>query len=114
MSIPMVKMPSKGPFVIASKLIVSCKTVPIFSTTPTRIKQISPTITTTDRIIQLIALALNGCVVNGLTKSSRITADIEFKHVDNELRAALNIPATNTPVRPGKSPRISITNSGRS
>lgn len=112
--IPIVKMPSNGPFVIASKLIVSCSTVPIFCTTTTKATQITPTQTTTERIIQLTAKFERGRLTNGLKKSSKTTADMEFRHVDSELRAALNTPAIKRPDRPGISPRVSITNSGSS
>lgn len=113
-NIPSVNIPNKGPFVIASKLIVNCKTVPNFSTTYTRHKQTTPTPTTTDLIIQFIALSDNGLSTNGFTKSSRTTADIEFKHVDKELRAALKTPAMNNPERPGYSDKVSNTNNGKS
>lgn len=110
----MVNIPNNGPFVIASKLIVSCKTVPIFCTTTTSATHKIPTPTTTDRIIQLTARFDNGRLTNGLKKSSNTTADIEFKHVDNELKAALKTPAINKPDNPGNSPSTSITNSGNS
>lgn len=113
--IPIVKIPSNGPFVIASKLIVSCSTVlPIFSTINTKQRQKIPTPTTTKRIIQLIVCSVSGCLTKGLTKSSRTTADIEFKQVERELNAALNTPATNNPVRPGNSCSVCITNNGKS
>lgn len=99
--IPIVKMPKSGPFVIASRLIVNCKTVPIFSTTYTKATQITPTTTTTDLIIQLICLTLSGDFTNVLKKSSNTTADNEFKHVDKELNAAEKTPAMNNPERPG-------------
>lgn len=111
---PIVKMPKSGPFVIASKLMVSCKTVPIFCTTTTKARHITPTQTTTERIIQLMAKSDNGRLTNGLKKSSNTTADMEFKHVDNELRAALNTPAMNRPDKPGISPNVFITNNGSS
>lgn len=107
-------MPSNGPFVMASKLMVNCRTVPIFCTTTTRATQIKPTQTTTDRIIQLTAKFDNGRLTNGLKKSSNTTADIEFRQVDSELRAALNTPAMKRPDKPGISPNVSMTNSGKS
>lgn len=112
--IPIVKIPSKGPFVMASRLMVSCKTVPSFSTRTTNATLRMPTPTTTERIIKLIALSERGRFTNGLQKSSRTTADIELRHVDRELRAALKTPAMKIPDKPGKSPSTSITNRGKS
>lgn len=111
---PMVKMPNSGPFVIASKLIVNWSTVPNFWTTTTRATQTIPITTTTIRIIQLMAVFDSGFFTNGLTKSSSTIADMEFKQVDSELSAALKTPATNKPVSPWMSPRVSMTNSGKS
>lgn len=98
---PMVNIPSKGPLVIASRLMVNCNTVPIFCTTITSATQMIPTHTTTERMMQLMAKFDNGFFANGLKKSSNTTADIEFRHVDNELSAALNTPAINRPDNPG-------------
>lgn len=112
--IPIVKTPSKGPFEIDSKLIVNCKTVPIFSTTFTSNKHKIPTPTTTDLMIQFIDLSDKGFLTNGFTKSSKTTADIEFKHVESELKAALKTPAMNRPASPGYSDNVSSTKRGRS
>lgn len=113
--IPIVKIPNNGPFVIASKLIVNWSTVlPIFSTKNTRQRQNTPTPTTTNRIIQLIVCSVSGCLTKGLTKSSSTTADMELRHVERELSAALKTPATNNPVSPGNSCNVCITNNGKS
>lgn len=114
MNTPMVKIPNKGPFVMASRLMVNCRTVPMCSTMYTRNTHNTPTDTTTERIIQLMAVSDNGLLTKGLIKSSNTTADMEFRQVDKELKAALNTPAMKRPVKPGYSPKVSITNSGNS
>lgn len=96
------------------KLIDSCNTDPRCSTTNTKATHIVPKITTTPFIMYLVWLSVRGFLQYGLKKSSNKTADIEFKPVDNELRAALNTPATKSPGKPGKFPKTSITNNGKS
>lgn len=110
--IPIVKIPNKGPFVIASKLIVNCSTVPSFSTTYTMHTQKTPSPTTTDLITQFTWFSVSGFFTYGFTKSSSTTADIELRHVESELSAAENTPAMKRPLKPGSSPSVSITKSG--
>jgi hypothetical protein len=111
-NIPIEKTPKSGPFVIASKLIVNCNTVPAFSTTYTMQTDEIPITTTVDLMTQLIIRSVNGFFANGFTKSSKTTADIEFRHVDKELRAAEKTPEMKRPLNPGNSPNVSITNNG--
>lgn len=98
--IPIVKIPNNGPLVIASKLIVSCRTVPAFSTMYTIQTQTTPMTTTTERMTQLISSSVKGFLAKGFTKSSRTTADIELRQVESELSAAEKTPAIKRPLNP--------------
>lgn len=111
---PIVKIPNSGPCATAPSDMESCKTAPSCSTTKTNATQIAPKTATTPRMMYLVCVTVSGRLARGLKKSSSITADIEFNPVESEESAAENTPATNRPGKPGKSPRMSITKSGKS
>lgn len=111
---PIVKIPNRGPCATAPNDIDSWSTAPSFSTTKTNITQIVPNTATTPRMIYFVWRSLNGLRLNGLKKSSNITADMELSPVDRDDKAAENTPTTKRPGSPGNFPNLSITRSGKS
>lgn len=85
-------MPRRGPIDIPLRLADNCKTAPSLSTIKTIAIEKTP-YTTTDILIIFAVAASDKSGKNGLMKSSSVTAANEFKPVDSELNAALNIPA---------------------